>query len=167
MLSSPRFKVTVQGVAAGCHPQRVRAALASRFGLSPAQVEQLLCSQGGLLAEPVDHQTAWQLKSLLQQLGVDCRIAPVPLAGLGERADRIRLHPVAPGRHVGQAPRRLPDAPRSARIPRPDARPAEVAMGRLWSLVAVVLVVFVLAGYLQSSRSPATLSALPVEAALR
>ena len=93
--SSPKFKIIVNGVAEGYHPERVRAAVGNRFGITPAQVEQLLASQGGLLTELVDHQTAWQLKNLLQQLGVNCRIAPVPLAVMRDGPTTIRRRAAA------------------------------------------------------------------------
>src|SRR5690606_17574069 len=72
MSSSPKFRIIVHGVAAGADPQRVRRALAARLGTEAAQLDQLLQNQGGALAELLDHQTAWKLKNLLQQLEVDC-----------------------------------------------------------------------------------------------
>lgn len=168
--ASPKFKVIVQGVAEGCHPQRVRAALSTRFGITPAQVEQLLASQGGLLTELVDHQTAWQLKSLLEQLGVECRIAPVPLASLHDVTDRISLHAPAAHRHVGHAPMRSrPDQPplrqsapvvksNSRRIPgRSRTRPASNSHTQIWRMVAVIATAFVLGWYLQSGRQHTSL----------
>lgn len=186
--ASPKFKVIVHGVAEGCHPQRVRAALASRFGITPAQVEQLLASQGGLLTELVDHQTAWQLKSLLEQLGVECRIAPVPLAGLHDASDRLSLHAPATHRHVGHAPmRRQPGPPLRQSVPAPktagtrsspartvssrsNPRPAGAAHPQLWRMLAVVAVAFVLGWYLQSARhqnAPAAASASTMADILR
>src|SRR5690606_39321709 len=93
------------GVAAGADPQRVRRALAARLGTEAAQLDQLLQNQGGALAELLDHQTAWKLKNLLQQLEVDCRIAPVPLSGLGAVSSKMTLQVPPNDRHIGHAPR--------------------------------------------------------------
>lgn len=163
--SSPKFKIIVNGVAEGYHPERVRAAVGNRFGITPAQVEQLLASQGGLLTELVDHQTAWQLKSLLQQLGVNCRIAPVPLSGLSERALNMSLRSAAADRHIGHAPVRranrqsVPMRSGKASI-RPPSRP-QPASQPIWRLVAVVGVALVLGWYLQSGRHPFQYGAAP------
>lgn len=166
MSSSPKFKIIVNGVAEGYHPERVRAAVGNRFGITPAQVEQLLASQGGLLTELVDHQTAWQLKNLLQQLGVNCRIAPVPLSGLSERAQNMSLHSPAADRHIGHAPVRranrqsVPMRSGKASI-RPPSRPQTAGHTPLWRLVAVVGVALVLGWYLQSGRHPFQYGAAP------
>ena len=162
MTNSPKFKIIVRGVAEGFHPQRVRAAVGSRFGITPAQVEQLLASQGGLLTELVDHQTAWQLKNLLQQLGVDCRIAPVPLSGLGEQSSLLSLQTPAADRHIGHVPMRRANrqsvpmrsgkgAIRSQALPLPAHRNS-THRSSLWRLVAVIGIAFVLGWYLQSGQ---------------
>ncbi|HVK99828.1 MAG TPA: hypothetical protein VM553_08450 [Dongiaceae bacterium] len=169
MSSSPKFKVIVNGVAEGYHPQRVRAAVGNRFGITPAQVEQLLASQGGLLTELVDHQTAWQLKNLLQQLGVSCRIAPVPLSGLSDKARQMSLQAPAADRHIGHAPMRRANRQsvpmRSGKMPtKMQPRPQPVVRSPLWRMLALVGVAFVLGWYLQTGRAPLQGNPAPVVA---
>lgn len=105
MTLSPKFKITVLGVAQGYHPERVRAALERRFKLTPRQVEQVLSNQAGPLLGLLDHQMAWNLKNRLHEIGVSCRIAPVPLSYLANVERRMSLQAQVSERRVGQPPR--------------------------------------------------------------
>lgn len=101
---SPKFRITIQGFAAGVHAGRVRMALGEKFALTPSGVEQLLANQAGPLVGLMEHQDAWTLRNDLQSMGVECRIAPVPRAHLHGVDTRMSLQGTDPHRHIGQAP---------------------------------------------------------------
>lgn len=90
---------------AGARAERVRLALGKKFSLTPSQVEQLLANAAGPLVGLKDHQEAWALRSDLQQLGVECSIAPVPRSHLAGIPRQVSVQSVDPDRRIGHAPR--------------------------------------------------------------
>lgn len=160
MSTSPKFRITILGIAAGMRADRVYQVLGKKFALSPSQVELLLTNKAGPLVGLMDHQAAWTLRNELQQMGVDCSIAPAPRSHLGDLGNRISLQGIDPHRRVGQAPRML-RAPRHAMAMR-SGKPLTARRRRpsrpVFSIppllrVAVVLAAAVMVGVsLQSNR---------------
>jgi hypothetical protein len=155
MSTSPKFRITIQGIAAGMRADRVYLALGKKFGLSPSQVEQLLANKAGPLVGLMEHQAAWTLRNELQQMGVDCSIAPAPRSHLGDTGNRISLQGIDPHRRIGQAPRmqrtpRHSAVMRSGRVKHVRRRPVSVRPA--FSIppllrVAVVVAVAVVVGF--------------------
>lgn len=108
MSTSPKFRITIQGIATGMRADRVYLALGKKFALSPAEVELLLANKAGPLVGLMEHEAAWTLRNELRQLGVDCHIAPVPRSHLADAAPRMSLQVADPHRRSGQPPRPRP-----------------------------------------------------------
>ena len=158
MSSSPKFKITVQGVAPGYQPARVRAVLERRFRLSPRQVEQLLANEAEPLLGLLDHQTAWNLKSRLHEVGVTCRIAPVPLSNLVDLDRRMSIQAPEPERRPGQPPalrrasrQAMPMRSGKAVTPANSTPHRTRLSGGLWRMAAVVVLGFLLGWYVRHS----------------
>lgn len=160
MSTSPKFRITIQGIAAGMRADRVYLALGKKFGLSPSQVEQLLANKAGPLVGLMEHQVAWTLRNELQQMGVDCSIAPAPRSHLSDTGNRIALQGIDPHRRVGHAPRlqRVPRHAMAMRSGKPATARRRRPSGPRFSIppllrVAVVVAVAVVVGFsLQNTR---------------
>ena len=158
MSSSPKFKITIQGVAPGYQPERVRAALERRFRLSPRQVEQLLANQAEPLLGLLDHQTAWNLKSRLHEVGVTCRITPVPLSNLADLDGRMSIQAQEPDRRPGQPPavrrasrQAMPMRSGKAVTPASPSPSRPLMPAGLWRMAGVVVLAFLLGWYVRHS----------------
>ena len=146
---------------AGARADHVRQAVGKKFSLTPTQVEQLLANRAGPLVGLMEHQTAFTLRTELQQLGLDCRIAPVPRSNLGNGDQRIALQGIESERRVGHPPRtirasRQANSMRSGKAISPvQPRSSRSLLANLpsWVRVAAVLVVALVIGFsLQTSR---------------
>lgn len=144
----------------GVREDRVRLALCKRFGLTPQQTEQLLQNQAGPLTGLLEHQVAWELRSELQAMGLECRLAPAPRANIQTLADKVTLQATDVPRRAGQPSplRRAPSRARAMRAgkvrvePRPVRFPLTLSPG--WRIAAIIALA-VFAGFsLQGTRTP-------------
>ena len=161
MSSSPKFRITIQGIAAGARADRVYLALGKKFALSPSQVELLLSNKAGPLVGLMEHQAAWTLRNELLMLGVECRIAPVPRASLDDTGARMTLQGTDVGRPLRQVPRPIRSsrhamAMRSGKVapvrPRPRSGWSAFSIPPLLRVAVVVAVAVVVGFSLQMNR---------------
>lgn len=146
----------------GAGAARVRLALCKKFGLSPQQVEQLMLNQAGPLTGLMEHQAAWTLRNELQELGLDCRIAPVPRSNVKGFVDTMSLQGTDPDRRVGLAipARRAQRQIQPMRTGKPIARVRSQPARPVFSIppmvrIGTVLAVILLVGFsLQANREP-------------
>lgn len=140
VVSAPKFKLSVLGVLKGFNPAKVRGHLSSTLNMNEQQVEALLHNDAPVLQRLMDHEDAFKLKSALLELGVDCAIKPVPLVGLAERADTLRLHSAAEPKAVNRAPVTRSSRPSPVRTGKASARPVAAGRGSVsvWPVVAML-----------------------------
>jgi hypothetical protein len=156
VVSAPKFKLTVLGVIEGRNTDKVKQRVSKALKMNSAQVDQLLLSRSPILQKPIDHQSAFKLKSGLQELGVDCRISPVPLVGLAERAESLSLHSTPEAKPSDRlAPVRSSARSVPMRSGKTSVRSGPSTKGAvsIWPIAALVVLV-VVANWLFQPHSP-------------
>jgi hypothetical protein len=127
-MSEKRYHIEFSGkIIPGWDIDEVKANLAKLLKANEEKLYQLFSSRRFIIKKDVDHHTAIRINNVFKDAGADCIITPA-------QDDSFTTPPPLPSQSEPEQPDQRPAA-----TDRPVLAPSDIRPGRLWYVVAILL----------------------------